>query len=221
MSSVDFPRNEFTEMIERVSKMNQGVRSAPVTAGDLPTVRSAAFGEPTVVPAVLSEEERAELDARAIELGILPPADGTPPEAAYATMEEALAAGAPVNRPPNPAAKSPVVSSAVTPRLPDLTRVQGIDLVRGVVYVDDMEFAMPIDDTRQFARYVMELARECVMSQFNQALATFGMKVSPVVEERKDGEEGPVSEVQKGERPLGILPIRAKGKKRKINQKTV
>jgi hypothetical protein len=185
-----FPDNPWTQMIEETRRLNEsgGMRSAgPVSAGPEPTVRSAAMGQPVVEMAPLSPEERAELDARARELGLMPAAEqeeGTK----YNTLEEAIAAGQSVNTPPPPVsdptermtareflgrrdAQVPVRARVVeTTRLPDFSKVQGIDLVRSVALVDGLEFALDPATVIDLRTLVLGVARDQILRQFDEAL---------------------------------------------------
>lgn len=199
----DYPQNELTEMIEEVARLNAagggGARRmpapGPVSAEPGPTVRSAAMGQPVAPLPPLSPEERMELDQKARELGIMP-RDDEPVGEVYATLADAIAAGASVHPPvavppPNPPGS---LGAALTPReraqfpqptvvrmtrLPDFKKVQGIDLIRGVAFVDSLEFTMDAATVADLRTLVLGLARESIMAQFDAALTD--------VQEAKDG----------------------------------
>ncbi len=159
MFDVSFPNNDFTQMIEMTARDNARgyVRPMTASADPRPSVRSAELGREVVTTEPLTMDEKNELDRMAREAGIQDERLGNIEETggAYATMEEALAAGASVHPPAQAASlgaqvgrptRASVLAPANTastlrvPRLPNFQNVQGIDLIRGVVYVDDMEF---------------------------------------------------------------------------------
>lgn len=179
-----YPENPWTQMIEETRRLNEagGMRSAgPVSAGPEPTVRSAAMGQPVVELPPLSPDERAELDAHARELGLMP-GEVQEEGSKYATLEEAIEAGrsvhppAPVGQPMDPTDR-PTASQFLararvveTTRLPNFSKVQGIDLVRSVALVDGLEFALDQDTIVSLRTLVLGIAREQVMAQFDAAL---------------------------------------------------
>lgn len=190
---VEYPRNELTEMIERVAQGNRsGVHGGvPTSAEPRPSVQSAAVGREVVPPVEepMTLEERMELDRLAREAGVQDDRIGsTPAPGGYATFEEAMAAGAPVNPPAIPPPVSPQQrtghretlvrtvernQSPPPPRLPNFKNVQGIDLISGVVYVDDMEFPIPELDLSDFRRYAVEVARADIMKKLEEAVGLF------------------------------------------------
>jgi hypothetical protein len=139
------------------------------------------MGQPVVELPPLSPDERAELDAHARELGLMP-GEVQEEDSKYATLEEAIEAGrsvhppAPVGQPMDPTdrptarqflARARVVE---TTRLPNFSKVQGIDLVRSVALVDGLEFALDQDTIVSLRTLVLGIAREQVMAQFDAAL---------------------------------------------------
>lgn len=183
------PRNPFTDLIDRVAEINaggggdrQGLVESVVSSNPAPTVRSSSFG---TVPE-LSPEEKAERDAKLVELGILPP-----PEPVEETAEPAPI---PMVRSPRmvvgPAPQTPTV-----PRLPNFARVQGINLILKVVHVDGMDFPISEKDAEDLRIYAMETARNFIINQFNAVFAT----LVPATAEAKDGASG-VSPLQKSKR---------------------
>jgi hypothetical protein len=174
---VVYPRNDFTEMIERTSSDNRsGVRGGMASATPVPTAQSADFGRPVPEAPPLSDEERIERDRLAASLGIT---DGALPteQERYKSLDEAIEAGAPV-RP----ARVPVgaagyqygVLGGAMPRLPDFTRVEGIDLLRNRVMVDGMEFPIPEEEAREYKKYVIEVARDAIFQALSAAETLFG-----------------------------------------------
>jgi len=113
-----FPNNEWTQMIEAVRARN--LRGAPMPADEgvpqvgtpMPTVRSAELGRPVAPPAdnpdrPLTAQEIEELNQAALQSGlVVGPVNpslartldggGGSDDTSYATLEEAIAAGAPV-----------------------------------------------------------------------------------------------------------------------------
>jgi len=55
------------------------------------------------------------------------------------------------------------------PRLPNFQNVQGIDLIRGVVYVDDMEFPISSSRVAEYRRDVMEVVKTEIMRSLEEA----------------------------------------------------
>ena len=179
-----YPDNPFTRLLERAAERT-GPREVPVEAGASPSARSAAMGR--VSPPPLSPAEKAELDALAIEAGIMPPEDRE--QGAFGSLDEALAVGSPVPRtvstrslamPPEPAA--PMV------RLPDFKKIGGIDLFRNIVYIDSMEFPISTEDADGFKQYAIEIAREYLTSQLTLALAGLSRASAPPEQEETDSE---------------------------------
>lgn len=198
------PENDFTRMIERVAHGNAtgefgggGVASA----GPRPTVASAALGREVPDLPPLTAEERRDLDRKAVELGLLPPTES---QGLYETQEDALrAAGVDIDAPPAPTDDpveallrqprmstreamylarengtfQPQVQIVETARFPDFTKPQGMDLQKGVVYLDSMEFAIPEQHLRKLRKFVVELAHRAVMQKLEEAMGLFGPEV--------------------------------------------
>lgn len=166
--------NPLTRMLERGAQRNAGMerREVPVDAGALPSARSAALGQEVLPP--LTTEERAALDAKAAALGILPPGEGN--EGPYASLDEAMNAGASVPDPVNQTASQVVAAQRTVAgvRLPDFTKVGGIDLIRDVVYVDSMEFPISKEDADQFRLYAIQIAHAVITVKLNEAVASLG-----------------------------------------------
>ena len=192
------PDNEFTRMMARTTEVNRGRVESPVGGGSEPSVRSAAYGTVSQ-PVPLTEAERAELDAKAIELGIIPRPEGVE-GTNYATLAEAQAAGAPISL-PQPAfsrAASSMVSEAcafgveprVYPRLPDFGQPGIIDLIRKVIYLDGLEFPLPQEDADEFNAYVVGIVHKELTARLNGALA----KMAPPT-------VAPIPEVKRGRKP--------------------
>jgi hypothetical protein len=200
--------NPLTRMIEGLSAHNAENRGsgAVVTGAPLPSSRSAAVGTIVEQPAPMSESERAEADAKLIELGIMP-ADGGEPNT-YSSVEDAVRAGAPVEIPVTMNFRKTEVDMARNERqifvagqksgpvrLPDFTKVGGIDLIRDVVYLDGMEFAIPKDHADEFRVYVIQRVREVITEQLKTALESL---LPPATEATSVGVED-VQSVQGGE----------------------
>ena len=208
MSGVVLPKNDLTRMIELVARRNAaGVAGVPLVSGEpLPSVRSASLGE--IVDAAdagtdqpLSAEEIAVLNQQAIAAGIRDERlgnAGAAPEGNYESLEAALAAGAPVR---SPVFDPPVVrhrggsmqthvqqtNAPAQARMPNFQNVQGIDLIEGVVYVDDMSFKIPKEDLSQFRQYVIEIARGSIMKDLEEALRLFTQETA----EAENGGDAP------------------------------
>jgi hypothetical protein len=212
----DLPNNEWTQMIERIHARNQGggavpgeiAVGVPMMGTPLPTVRSAELGR--VLPAddpnrPLRADEIEELNQQALASGLVvgpvnPSIARTlgasgEDDAPYASMEEAIAAGAPVGadaaavaegamrfREPSPS--TPIVpvrrpiprptagAASVTheTRLPDFKRVQMIDLVNGKVWVDEMEFAIGPTDVKMLRKFCVTIAKDQVQAALDAAM---------------------------------------------------
>ncbi len=224
MSEVSFPRNHLTQLIDRVKEENQmyggrGPVESTVSAGPTSTVRSSSLGP--VVPSAppMSEAENAEANAKLRALGILPPDPLA--DAAYGSLEEAIAAGAPVDainlevqphmtgspstlktdhlfkRPGRTIMVSAEPSMPSAPHLPDFSKVQGIDLIRNVVYIDGMEFLISEEDSRDLRVYVVQTASNAITAQFTNVLNA----LVPGMAEAVDGEgTTEVSQMRESER---------------------
>lgn len=201
------PNNPLTRAMDDFAAHNQQLRAgggAVITGEPLPSVRSAAVGREVVAQAPLSEAERAELDAKAIELGLMPRPEGE--SGPYASFEEAAAAGAPVQRPvqvitkttdwrePSMSMDSRETARAFIqqPRLPDFSKVYGVNLLDGTVIVDGMEFAMPASDANEFRLYCIRLVQASVMAQLEAAASAFIPALEATSEEMQpvQGDEG-------------------------------
>lgn len=184
-----YPDNPMTRMIERAAQRNAERREVPVETGSSPAARSAAIGHEVIV-APLSEDERAELDRKAIELGIMPNDSAIEGVVSnYASPEDAARAGSSVPTPPESrqnarefmqdyarglterrTARETVAQDYA--RLPDFTKVGGIDLIRDVVYVDSMEFSIPKVDADELRLYAIKVANQAIVAKLNSAVAT-------------------------------------------------
>jgi hypothetical protein len=225
---VDYPQNSLTQMIEEAARANRAGGGMPVrrqvevaSATSMPTVQSAAVGRPVEEPPPLTAEEREELDRQAILAGVLDPrlgnqnTDGTPintPTTAYGSLEEAIAAGAPVNQPApavDPvenfrgdraalvAVREKVRVMTGAPRVPDFRKVEGIDLINNAVVVDGLTFPLSAEQALELRQMVVETARAAIMEKLDEAMKLFteAMYARP---EASDGSEA-VLPVQDGE----------------------
>ncbi len=215
---VEYPQNDFTRMIEEVSSGNRsGVhREGVASATPLPTVQSADLGREVPPSPEMSAEERAELDRLAVAAGVKDERLGTAgpeaPQGAYASLEEAMAAGAPVNQPtPEPViervpagtrgialqqqARAPV-RTIVQPRLPDFRKVEGIDLVQNRVVLDGMDFPITDEQAAEFKQFVVEVARTAIMDRLNEAVGLFSTPETVEVTDGGTRSEGTDTEVQ-------------------------
>lgn len=197
--SVDYPVNPFTQMIDAVARRNAEGGGSGISTGDpRPSVSSAAVGRFTEVDnQPMSAEERYRLDQLARAAGVQDERIGgdmdfdvggaEQDQYANMSLDDVIAQGAPVSPAKSiagtgrldttrsnivgpPSAR--VVKQEVV-RLPDFTRVQGIDLLRGVCYVDDMEFTIPTQDSQDFRRYVVTVARNEILAKLQSALGSF------------------------------------------------
>ena len=201
----DMPRNSWTDMIEAVRERNErGVHlsnreiaaGVPIMGTPGPAVRSADLGRPVSAPVVripppLTPEEIAENTRAAVAAGLIPPQEAEE-MGKYGSLEEAIAAGAPVDadaeavaagaavfREPAPpvGARQPVVrqvvvpaSTAALPKLPDFKKVQMIDLVRGKAYVDGLEFGLDASEVKMLRKFCVTKAREQIQKSLDAAL---------------------------------------------------
>lgn len=185
--------NALTQMMDRVKQVNaaagmpagRGASDQPITVGPGTSVRSAAMQDPKP----LSAQEQAERDARARELGILPPDPDADPN--YPSLDAALAAGSAVPDPVSSrqTAREFIAShpeqvggrqrddliAAPTVRLPDFRKVTGFDFFRNVIYIDGLEFDIPEDDVRDMKRYAVDIALNQVVKHLADALIAFGV----------------------------------------------
>jgi len=182
----EYPDNEFTRMIEMTRAENAGSRPGVASATPMPTVRSADLGREVVDPPPLSPAEIEERNRLAREAGVVDPRIGpTETPGPYASLEEAVAVGAPV---PMTAREfigaqkqapldvrelymrpGRVIGLGPVSRMPDFRNVEFIDLKLGVVRIDGMEFAMPRGDVIEYKQYVIAIARQAIMDQLEEA----------------------------------------------------
>lgn len=217
--AVQFPSNDFTRMIEAVGRQNAaGGGVSGIASGEpQPAVRSRALGrvvEQTAPPeAPLSPQEVFELNQAAIAAGVHDDRLGNAGAAEgggtaqdqYATLEEALAAGSSVRVPvvppgsgtrhaSDPRLTNPPAPSA--PRLPNFKNVQGICLITGAVFVDDLEFQMDPVHLTELRKYAIETARDAIMLRLEEAVSLFTQTVEvPLADSEEmpplsDGENG-------------------------------
>lgn len=198
MAEVEFPDNDFTRMIEMTAEDNRrGVRGV-ASATPLPTVQSADLGK-VVEQVPMTEAERAELDRLAVEAGIQDERLGSagPEPAGSYTMEDAIAAGAPVAanlvpeynaRALNPARERMTareyIGSRSVPRFPDFLRVEGINLIDGFALVDGMKFDVPPEKVLEFKRFVIDLVTADIMAKLTVAASLLTL---PETAEGADG----------------------------------
>lgn len=166
----NYPNNQFTQMIERVKEGNvRGHVEGTVTGTPPPNVQSAAM---VVPPMPLTDREREELDAQARAAGVMLDGDNEQEPNQYKNLDEALEAGKPVA--PSPGDAAVVVPGRMAPvagypKLPDFSKVGGIDLIRDVLYVDGMEFEIPAKDAAKFRRYCLTIAQKEIFKRMKDA----------------------------------------------------
>lgn len=184
MGSTSYEKdNPLTRAMNLAQGLNTGRpagKSGPILLGDGPSVKSAAVGREIVPPPLSPEEVRAR-DKEAIKLGIMSAEDGE--ENKYGSLDEAMSAGKPIER---PGPSSPVISSFLrepTPRgdghervvrLPNFKRIYGYDLIEGVVVVDDIKFQLTEADIRGLKAHAVEIAMDAVAQQLAAAWKEFG-----------------------------------------------
>jgi len=220
------PLTEAMESLSRINAAHG--HGLPVHTGEAPpAVRSAAMREPQPVEEPLTPEEHERLNALARAAGIQDPRLGNAPEpgsgpqSLYDSMslEEVMALSAPVHpRVPDPPmdrmtareavahvtqrAYGPTPVNPVTlppaPRIPNFRNVQGIDLIEGVVYVDDLSFTIPKPDVAEFRRYAVEIARAMITQQMDEALDNFAQMAAEDLDGRNEtGSESMDADVQR------------------------
>lgn len=188
---VSYPRNAFTQIIESGSMANQTGdyrRTMGASAGPQPTVRSSDLG--SEVPE-LSPEERAELDAKAIAIGIMSPT-GTEPDGLefaghYASddeVEQERVAAREALVKASHAAPTPMtrvdhrgVMMKMMPTLPDFKRVEKIDFLEHTLVVGGMSFQMPSDMEAELRKKVILTVAAEVQAHIALALDAFGAEV--------------------------------------------
>lgn len=216
----DYPQNEWTQMIEAVRQRNQSgtalspdqiAAGVPMTGTPMPTVRSADLGRPVAQPTdpnrPLSAAEIEELNQAALASGLVRgpvnpsvartlDSGGLDDSTQYATLEEAIAAGAPVGADPDAIAegamrfrepmpstpvipvRTPVVRPTVRevvggqlPRLPDFKKVQMIDMVNSKVYVDGLEFTLEPNEHKMLRKFCITKAKEQIQKALDAAFS--------------------------------------------------
>jgi len=169
-----------TQLLHQVKQLNQqrgalagrssGTPMVPMSGGV--RVISAEMAKPPVLP----EAEKAELDARAREIGILADEENeSGPEIILPNLDLT----------PRQTAREATQQRS---RLIDFKKVQGIDLHRSLAYVDGFEIEIPQEDTLHFKQYVMELAVDYVTKQLAEAIAA--LNDSQNVQEMSNGSPG-------------------------------
>lgn len=193
------PNNEFTQMIERVAGHNSGGRGTASTfvGGESITARSSSLG--TEVTTELTTEERERLDAEAIRLGIMPHPEGIG-AGQYHTLDDAVRAGMPVVPPDYSHMNIPAVPTS--PRLPDFSKIQGLDLVQGLLYVDGMEFPMPDVDVVEFKRYAIRVVQFAIQERLAASFTELGLGIG---EGTSGGTDSGMQVMWGGEETPGVL----------------
>jgi hypothetical protein len=137
---------------------------------------------------------------KAMELGIVPRTEEAAGE--YGSLEEAMKAGAPVEQPrlggdqrdlammherglPDRMTAREAIAREYA-RLPDFTKVGGINLILDVLYVDGMEFPVPKADADEFRLYAITIANAAIVRKLNEAVAALTGLVSKVTVEAVD-----------------------------------
>lgn len=149
---VSYPSNPLTEAMFAGLSAARG--RGGVSASPPPSVKSNSWGTGTP----LSPEETAELDARYAEL--LPP---VPPTATMASSVSGLV---------TPVYKRPAAIN--------FQNIQGIDLERNVVRVDDMEFPLDAEDVRQVRLMCVDYVLNAVVSGLSGLLSAYGISTDPI-----------------------------------------
>lgn len=113
----------------------------------------------------------------------------------YGSLEEALAAGKSVNPPPAQGDPTLVArgaayrqQSTAFPRVPDFTRIEGIDLVHGRAIVDGMDFPITDEEVRRLRRFVVETAQTYIQTKLQEAMGLFSTPTT--AEDANGGKEG-------------------------------
>lgn len=146
---VSYPSNPLTDAM--FAGLNAARGRGGVSASPPPAVRSSSWGQETP----LSPEEVAELDARYAEM------IAVPPTATAAGSVSALVA---------PVYKRPAAIN--------FQNIQGIDLERNVVRVDDMEFPLDSEDVRQVRLLCVDCVLNAVVAGLGELLTTYGISTN-------------------------------------------
>lgn len=193
--------NRFTDLIERVAELNA---SEGKPAGRA-LAQAAEHFQPVIPQAVLRRMSPLEQDRVAFRPEPLDPTDvmrrSTRAQALGITDGD-LAAGVPLPEPaeedipamlperfrtspptrtgtpatePVATRPQPVVLDRITHKLPDFSRVQGFDLMKGVLVVDDVEFPLQEVDIRDMKKFALHVVLEGMTIQVGQALIAFGI----------------------------------------------
>lgn len=223
-------RNAATEVADMVKQMNADrgvpagrIAGAAIQAVTGPRVSSAEMlaGPRELSPA--EQAEQAELDRKARSIGIMPPLEeeeSTPDnrmtareimEAALPMreiMETALPVDTPAQRSIGKLTKEFIAQfpEPAAPRLPDFTKIQGIDLIRNVAYVDTFEIPLPDAFVNEVKGVVLNLAVNLVTEQLAKAMVKLNLVPPTESEETKKSEEGPHEPLSGEQIPLEIAP---------------
>ena len=174
--------NSATRMADYVRSLN-AERGTPIAraSGETPMVSAQVI--PASMAAPLSVEEVEARDAAAKAIGVLPRDEETQ------EIEEISEPGFPRQTAREFMAQNPMGPQAVLQasynkgsRLIDFKKIQGIDLIRGIVWVDGFEIKIPQTDISKFKRYALDLAVNFVTEQLAAAMA----ELTPLQEEVND-----------------------------------
>lgn len=199
--------NRFTDLIERVAEINAaegkpaGRALAQAAEHFQPVIPQAVLRRMTAAeqdrvafrPEPLDPTDVMRRTTRAQALGItdsdlaagvplleptedditamLPPRFRTPPPARPGTTATEPVGVQSLQRP------DPVVLDRITHKLPDFSKVQGFDLMKGVLVVDDVEFPLQEVDIRDMKKFALHVVLEGMTIQVAQALIAFGIPV--------------------------------------------
>lgn len=221
--------NVLTRFMRQVADVNAAAgfsagRSSEGPAGaDPPTrVRSNAMAS-SLKP--LTAEERAELDRKAKELGIMPKDEldelAEPEDNEEMLMVPVPSVGLPVPGSVRAVAPSQILKDARggvgaipvrRPQLPDFRNVEVFDLTTDTIRVDGMTFPIPPEDVLAMKSYAVQIVLDHVVAQLAKALIEFGVPGTAATEaaerlrESINDRKEAMPEVREGTTPNGVSP---------------
>jgi len=166
------PNNPATQLANWLKEQNQNRGALAGRNVGTPTMqRPRVTTAPMMAPPELTPEEKRELDIQAVNAGVLS-ADEVPDYPGKNLMIEVEKI--PSWDPSEHRLPEKDFISRATPRLPDFSRVQGLDLERGVAMIDGFEIPLPEADIDKNRTYIIGLAKEYFNNKLTEALAQYG-----------------------------------------------
>jgi hypothetical protein len=97
-----------------------------------------------------------------------------------------------IARKENAAGRKTLGVPSFAPRIPDFTKIEGIDLVNDRVVVDGLDFPITVEQSNEFKEFVMGVVRDAILAKLEEAATSFAARLTKA--EGTDGAAGTASE---------------------------